>query len=196
MKLSIEILTYAPKADDSLIHPWLNELSAYGMKCEVHPDFSFSDSSGYLPIKLRLLKPTRQSFENVDFISGFELYVDDFDFAAFSASQKRPPRGLLNFLWPLKGRSSALTEEIEAILATCTKCLTFRFSPADLFELRLADMSSILLMELTRGIRFLPADNQWHYSKGDALSSLESIKEFESSLPEDGFSTHPFEKWR
>ena len=193
--MAIEIQVYAPKVDDLLVKPWLDRLLKLGMQCDIYPAFSFTNHQGYLPFRLHLLNPTRESFRIGNFLSGFELTVDDFNPGEFRASQQIPKRGLLSFFKCQSKTHTSLSPAAEAILNNCRKRLTFRFSPADVFELRLADISSIILMELSNGVRYLPSDNQWHHEIGFAEDSLSSIEDFERSLPEDGYATHPFEGW-
>jgi hypothetical protein len=194
--MALEVEMYLPKADDSLVKPWLDRLHQLGMSCELHPDFSFSDQRGYLPIKLRNLKPTRKEFEDQDFLSGFEFYLENFDFNMLPLQQTATPKGLGR----LFGKKSVALEyrigrDVDEILKACKWQLLFRFSPADIFELRLADLSSIILAELTGGLRYLPSESKWMKNQNFANTALESIEEFERSLEGGNYKSHPFEGW-
>jgi hypothetical protein len=194
--MALEIETYFSNIDDNIIEPWLSRLLDLGMRCELHPDFSFKTQSGYLPIKLRNLRPTREEFKGKDFLSGFEFYLDEFNIVSIPFQRVEPRKGLSSFF--VKRPSLAtfrISPDIDQKLETCKFKLTFRFSPADVFELRLADLSSIIIAELTNGIRYLPSDGEWMTNIDFAQTSLESIEEFERSLSEGGYQSHLFEGW-
>jgi hypothetical protein len=194
--VSLEVEMYLPKADDTLIKTWLDRLLQLGMQCELHPDFSFLSQTGYLPIKLRNLKPTRAEFENQDFSSGFEFYLEKFEIASMPFQQSAAPKGLGRLFGKKPSTSEyRVSQQVDEILRTCRLHLTFRFSPADVFELRLADLSSIILAELTDGIRYLPSEGEWMKNQDFANTALSSIEEFERSLEDGGYKSHPFESW-
>jgi len=195
--MALEVEMYLPSANDSLIQPWLDRLAELGMRCEFHPDFSFSSQNGHLPIRLRNLKPTRDEFKDRDFLSGFEFYLAKFNISEMLFKKPVKPSGLGR----LFGKKQAaaphrVSGEVDAILEKCNWHLTFRFSPADVFELRLADISSIVISELTNGIRYLPSDGEWMVNQNFAPVALASIEDFERSLEVGGYQSHLFEGWR
>jgi hypothetical protein len=57
----------------------ISELNKFEMTCEIYPGFSFSKHSGFLPFKFRLSNPKLDILKNKDLVSGFELYVEDFE---------------------------------------------------------------------------------------------------------------------
>jgi hypothetical protein len=47
--MSLEIQTFVPAVDDALIPRWISRMAELGMQCEIYPEFSFADQSGFLP---------------------------------------------------------------------------------------------------------------------------------------------------
>jgi hypothetical protein len=193
--MAIEIVTYAAHVDDSLVAPWLDQLLNLGMKCELHPDFSFESQSGFLPIKLLNLRPTRGEFNNILFLSGFEFYVDKFD-VEIEFPIVLPRRGLLNFFEKkAEEPNQRVNSEVDAKLLSCKWRLTFRFGSADVFELRLADLSSAILMNLTDGVRHIPEDSDWSIAPKLLHQIVEAVEEHERSLDVGTYQSHRFESW-
>ncbi len=77
--MSLDLNVYVKQIDDSIISEWIDRMNQFDMECEIHPDFSFTDHSGFLPFKIQLKNPKNQELKDKEFISGFEFYKADFD---------------------------------------------------------------------------------------------------------------------
>jgi hypothetical protein len=77
--MSLELRIYIKEISDNIIPKWIEKMNESGMSCQIHPDFSFSTHSGFLPFKLKLDNPINRQLIGKDLISGFELYIEDFD---------------------------------------------------------------------------------------------------------------------
>jgi hypothetical protein len=77
--MSLDIKVYTKILSDDLIPKMVKRLNDYEMVVEIHPDFSFKTQTGYLPFKFRLTKPQLSILNEKELISGFELFIDDFD---------------------------------------------------------------------------------------------------------------------
>jgi hypothetical protein len=193
-EMALETETYLPHANDALITPWLSGLREIGMQCELHPEFSFSTQNGFLPIKLRLLKPTRPEFDKHDFLSGFEFYSEDFLLKdSFEYAVKKGTfRGLF------RGFTSSRTyvsSTVDPILSKCRKRLKFYWGSADVFELRLSALSSLLLSRLADGISHYPADGIWYESSTSLTDELKQIEEYEAQIDKEDLKFHRFDGW-
>ncbi|WKJ90769.1 hypothetical protein QZJ86_01130 [Methylomonas montana] len=79
--MSLEMQVFAPSADDSLIPRWVERLNGLGMRCEIHPTFSFQTHTGFLPFKVEIEKPHHKELLGRSFLTGFEFYMREFDLA-------------------------------------------------------------------------------------------------------------------
>ncbi len=184
----LETLTFLRSVDDTLVVPWLEKLSDLGMDCELHPAFSFSSQRGFLPIRLGLRRPVRGLPTSTTYLTGFEFYLSDFELKT-----QFPTRagGLSRFF----GRKFRVSSSVDPILTRCTKQLTFRWGSADVFELRMASLSSLILAELGGGIRYYPADLIW-YERGEAIAEeLRDIEEYEAGRSDEDIQRHIFNGW-
>ncbi len=78
--MSLDIAVYTRHLSDDLIPKIQKRLNDFEMTCEIHPKFSFSDQTGFLPFKFQLTNPPFEKLRDKVLMSGFELYIDDFDF--------------------------------------------------------------------------------------------------------------------
>lgn len=76
--MSLEMHTYVPFVDHSLLPQWMARMQELGMNCAIHPEFSFESHTGFLPFKLQIQDSGHSELNGVDFLTGFEYYIDDF----------------------------------------------------------------------------------------------------------------------
>ena len=69
--MSLDLNVYVEKIEDEIIPKWINRLNQFDMDCEIHPDFSFNDHSGFLPFKIKLKDPINKELADKILISGF-----------------------------------------------------------------------------------------------------------------------------
>src|SRR5947209_5701752 len=79
--VSLEMQAFVPDVDDAIIPRSIARLNGLGMRCEVDPAFSFKDHSGFLPFRVSLERSTHEQLVSGDYLTGFDLYVRDFDLA-------------------------------------------------------------------------------------------------------------------
>jgi len=174
-----------------------------GMTCEIHPNFSFATQSGFLPFKLRIHDSAHQELNGVDFLTGFEYYISDFDFDVelkeFQEFQGEegtlPKRGMFSRLLGKKQPQIYATPKIDELLKQCQKRLTFRWGSADLFELRMATVSSAVLAEITGGISHYPPDGIWYDRSTAAVDAVSEARDYENSIKSEAVKVQRFERW-
>ena len=87
------------------------------------------------------------------------------------------------------------TPEIDTKLKLCSKRLTFLWGSADLFELRMATVSSAVLAEITGGISSYPADGIWYESPTATAEAVGEACAYENSVKKKDITVHRFERW-
>jgi hypothetical protein len=193
--MSLEMDTFVPAVDGGHIPLWLSRMRELGMVCEIHPGFSFDTHSGFLPFKLRIQDSSHADLNGIDFMTGFEYYISDF---SLEAEQKAllPRR---SFLGGVFGNKPALqpyaSPDIDQQLQRCSKRLQFVWGSADLFELRMATVSSAVLAEITGGVSSYPADGIWYDRSTGAIQAVSEARDYENSVKQEDMKLHRFEQW-
>lgn len=193
--MSLDINVYTKTLTDDLIPKIIKRLNEYEMKVEVHPEFSFNSQTGFLPFKFCFTNTKFNVLKNKDLISGFELYIDDFDLE----KEKQEFRPKQSFFERLLGKKQEEvyfeSAEIDKRLEECKKKLTFVIHSGDDFELRFAMLTSSILTELTNGVCFNCQEGIWYDNLKITETAFEEIKGYENSLEEDEINFHLFENW-
>jgi hypothetical protein len=194
--MSLDIKVYTRELSDDLIPKIQRRLNEFEMTCEIHPRFSFSNQTGFLPFKFQLIIPPFEKLRNKTLLSGFELYIHDFDFGN-ERKKVQPIPTLLDKLTGKKLLSRPLVNnEIDKRLKDCRKTLSFVWHAADSFEVRFALLVSAILTELTNGVCTYPADGIWYDNEGFVTKTWSEVKEYETiHLKERDLVFHEFEKW-
>jgi hypothetical protein len=193
--MSVEMDTYVPAVDDSLIPRWLSELKKLGMDCEIYPGVSLVSHSGFLPFKIRIHDSAHKELNGVDFLTGFEYYLDDFNLEAELEQQAPEPSWVGRLFGKKQQRQPYATVELDEKLKQCRKLLTFSWGSADFFELRMASVSSAILAEITGGVSSYPADGIWYDGPNTVAEMLAEAQAYENSLKGRDIKVHRFEEW-
>ena len=192
MGLSMNI--FLNDVDDSLIPQWLDEYKKHGMICEIHPEFSFTDQVGFLPIKLRLENPVREEWANKDYMTGFEFYMDDFDLNKELLARSPKPPFLKALFGAKRDTSPFVSAEIDEQLAKYKKHIALVWGGGDSFALRMATVSAGILAKLCNGLCAYE-DEVW-YDNADAMETLVSdAVAYEGGLSRREIETNVFESW-
>jgi len=193
--MSLDLNVYVKQIDDSIIPKWIERMNQFDMECEIHPDFSFNDHSGFLPFKIRLKNPKNEELKDKEFISGFEFYKDEFDLQK-ELESLQPKK---SFFQKLMNKSNEKVEyantEIDSKLADCKLVLTFNWGSHNSLELRMSSLSSAIISELTNGICSYPADDIWYDNKTIVEDAHKELLEYENSLKPTEWRMHKFEGW-
>jgi hypothetical protein len=193
--MSLNINVYTENLSDELIPKIVKRLNEFEMEVEVHPEFSFETQEGFLPIKFRLKNPHLEILKNKKLISGFEIYIDNYDFNAEKESLK-PKLTFLEKIFRKKQNEIEIEKpEIEKRLEKCKKSVNFIWHTGDSFELRFASLTSSILTELTNGVCTYPADDIWYENKNIVEEAYKEIKEYELTIKERDLLFHEFEGW-
>lgn len=193
--MSLDTNTYVPDINDSIVPRWLERMNGLGMHCEIHPEFSFLTQEGFLPFKIRLETSAHKELIGVDFLSGFEFYCRDFSLAR-ELKEMAGKRGIIGrLLGKTPPRPYWVNPEVDRRLRPCTKVLNFVWGSADLFELRLATISSAVLAELTGGVSCYPADNIWYDTATVVADAIRESQRYEDALRPREVQVHRFEGW-
>lgn len=190
--MSLEMHTYVPEVDDSLIPIWLLEMKKVGMDCEIHPEVKLASHSGFLPFKLRIQDSAHTVLNGVEFLTGFEYYVGDFSLK--TELEKRPRSGGIGKAFGNRSAAAPYaTPELDERLKKCSKLLIFSWGTADLFELRMATVSSAVLANITGGVSSYPADGIWY--DRTAAQAVSEARAYENSVKAKNVRINKFQKW-
>ena len=193
--MSLDINVYCKELSDDLIPKIVKRLNDYEMLVEVHPEFSFSEQTGFVPFKFRLTNPNFDILKDKELKSGFELYIDDFDLET-AKERLKPKPGFWDKLIGKKQTEIAFAStEIENRLVDCKKVVSFVWHADDSFELRFASLSSAILTELTNGVCTYPADDIWYDNKNIVDQAFQEIKEYEKTIKEKDLIFWTFDQW-
>lgn len=192
--MSLEIRLYVKGIDDAVIPTWLSKLNTLGMACEIHPEFSFSTHSGFLPFKITILEGSHDALLHKTYLTGFELSVDRFSLSEEMKPSKKPS-GLVKLLKRSEEHVYYASPEIDKKLTQCQNVITFTWGSADTCELRMASLASATLAQITDGVCCYPADDLWYHNDTIVQDMLEEVTEYEKSLNTHELSVHLFEKW-
>ncbi len=193
--MSLEITVYAKELNDALIPLIQKRLNDFEMSCEIHPGFSFADQTGFLPFKFKLTNPPFDILKTKELISGFELYIEDFDFETEKANVQHKPTLVERWLKVKQEDVPLVNETIDNRLKNCKKTATFIWHVADSFEVRFATLTSAILTELTNGVCTYTAENIWYENEGFVETTWQEVKDYENTLKERTLKFHEFEKW-
>lgn len=195
--MSLEFNVYVNHIDDSIIPKWIALMNQRDMRCEIHPDFSFENHSGFLPFKIELINPKNPILKNKEFLTGFEFYLDNFNFD-IDINPQVPENNILKkiFRKPKKEAACIGKEGIVEKLKDCNKVLTFTWGSVDTFELRMASLSTAIIVMITNGVCCYPNDNLWYDSETIYDDFYKEVIEYEDSLNPEDWRTHPFEAWQ
>ena len=195
--MSLDITVYCNSISENLVPKILERLNDFDMNVEIHPNFKFDqkNDTGFLPFKFRFKEPKFEILQNKDLVSGFEIYISDFDLV----EEKKQLTPKLTFFNKLLGKKSLLSEfapaKIETKLANCKKSISFVWHSSDSFELRFASLTSAILTEITNGVCCYPADDIWYENENIIEEAFKEIKEYESSMSESDLQFHEFKSW-
>ena len=193
--MSLDINVYTKDLTDDLIPKIVKRLNEFDMKVEIHPDFSFYDHNGFLPFKFIFKNTKFENLKNKELISGFEMYIDDFDLYK-EINQLSPKLTLFEKIISRKNKQMYFANpEIDKKLQKCNKVINFVWHSQDSFEMRFASLTSAIISELTNGICLYPAENVWYENNNLSYNSFLEINNFEDKLDENNIKFHLFESW-
>lgn len=194
--MSLDIIVYARQVNDDLIPKIVKRLNEFEMICEIHPEFSFNTQDGFLPFKFKLTNPQFEILKDKWLLSGFEIYIDEFDFHK-ELMNVQPKLSFWNKLINNKTAQKPLVNDIiDARLKDCNKSITFIWHGAESFDQRFVTLTSAILTELVNGVCTYPADDIWYENNGFVESTWAEIKDYENtSLNEKNLKFIEFEKW-
>jgi hypothetical protein len=183
--MSLEMHTYVPALDAALVAAWLRRLNELGMKCEVHPGIAWDSHSGFLPFKLQVQDSAHIKLNGVDFLTGFEYYSEPFSLESELESTRQADEMSASYSSP----------EVDRRLSSCRRRLVFCWGSSDMFELRMAMVSSAVVAEVGDGVACYPADGIWYDAGWTAERALGEARDYENSLKGRGLKYHKFERW-
>ena len=193
--MSLVLNVYIDEIDDQIIPKWIERMNEFDMECEIHPDFSFEDHSGFLPFKIKLRNPTNKDLEGRELISGFEFYKDEFNLQN-ELVQIQPKKTFLQKILNKKTETiDFVNPEIDSKLENCNWVLTFNWGSHNSLELRMSSLSSAIIAELTNGICCYPADDIWYDNKTIVEDAYKKSLEYENSLRPNEWKVHEFGGW-
>jgi hypothetical protein len=194
--MSLDIIVYTKQLSDDYIPKIVKRLNDFEMVCEANPDCSFNEQTGFLPFKFRLTNPPFPILKDKELITGFELYISDFDLED-EKQKAKPKQGFIDKLLGKKQPDNPLfTADIDNRLKESKKMVSFVWHVADSFELRFASLASAILTELTDGVCTYPADDIWYENENFVEKTWQEIKDYETTLlKERDLKFHEFKGW-
>ena len=195
--MGYELNLYLKKVDDSIISQWVGMLLDMGMRCEIHPDFSFDNQSGFLPFKIESANISIPNHDGIPFISGFELDIYDYTYNL----EKQQTDETLPFWKKVFGkRKGTETKDKAAAVAeqkirNSSKELVFRVSSQDVFEFPLSLYSAAIISSIEDGVIYDPQEDEYL----DNINILEKVKSevstYYDSLLQNQWNYHKFDRW-
>jgi hypothetical protein len=193
--MSLDIHVYASNLSDDLIPQIIKRLNDHDMVVEVHPDFSFTDQTGFLPFRFQLINPPFNISKDKKLSSGFELYLDDFDLQTEKKALNTEPSFFNRLLKKKKEEELFAPPEIEDRLKNCKKVATFNWHASDTFETRFALLTSAILTELTNGVCYNPQEDVWYGNKDIVENAYKEVLEVEQLFNAENVVYHEFTRW-
>ncbi len=194
--MSLVMNTFVSDIGDDVIPDWLKYFENAGMPCEIHPDFSFADQSGFLPFKLSLMSPAHEEWLGKSYLTGFEFFIDEFDLAKEIDRRTEKPSGLKRLFGAKPEPIDFISPEVDARLADCKRVMSFVWGASDTFEMRMATVSAAILAEITNGVCGFPAYDEWYENAGLVQKMADDARDYEASLKPREFRLEEFEAWR
>lgn len=193
--MSLDLQVFTKSLSDDLVPKIVKRLNDFDMVVEVHPDFFFSNQSGFLPFKFSFKTTPFKSLKGKELMSGFEMFIDDFSLQA-RKDELNPKKGFLGKLLTKKEPEVLFAPlEFEQRLKDCTKEVTFVWRAGNSFELRFASLTSAILTELTGGVCCYPADDIWYDDANIVQNAFDEAVQYEQSLAEEKLRYHEFDGW-
>lgn len=193
--MSLTMHVFLNHVDDALVPKWLTEFERVGMTCEFHPDFSFENQTGFLPIKLKLKDPVHEDWKEKHYLTGFEFYLDDFDIQKERQARTPRPSFLQSLFRSTPKPATFISEERDTQLAKYSKMITLAWGSGDTFGLRMANVSAAILAKLTDGVCSFQFD-EWYETAGSIEKLEQGASDYEAHLKPREFRTHEFDGWR
>lgn len=182
--MSYNLSVHIKGLSDNILHEWLSEIRKFNMDVQVHPEFSFSNHSGFLPFKIVNYDCPNKKLNNIELMTGFELYVNQIE-------GKTNKKSFISKLFEKKQHLSS----IERKLQEADTEVSFIISIQDSFEFRIGWYSATSLALICDGVL---TD---HY-EGIQLEGQELIRhaqriviEDERQIKEDEWKIHEFKNW-
>ena len=193
--MSLDLNVYVEKIDDQIIPLWMDKMNELDMECEIHPDFSFNDHSGFLPFKIKLSNPKNSELKGQELISGFEFYKEKFDYSK-ELEQIQPKRTIIQSVFRQKVNTRNLVNpEIDTRLSNCKWILIFNWGSNNSLELRMSSLSSAIIAKLSNGVCSYPADDIWYDNKTIVEDAFKETLVYENSLKSKEWKVHKFNGW-
>lgn len=193
--MSLDLNVFVKQIDDTIIKKWMEYMNQFDMECEIYPDFTFTDYSGFLPFKIKFKNTENEAFRDKEFISGFEFYKYEFDLEK-ELEAIQPKKNLIQRIFnkPTE-KVEYVNKVIDSKLADCKFILTFNWGTHNSLELRISSLSSAIISELTDGICYYPADDIWYDNKTIVRDAYKELKEYENSLKTTDWKMKEFDGW-
>jgi hypothetical protein len=129
--------------------------------------------------------PVRQ-YDGIEILTGFEIYIDEFDFGQYNESLEH---GSSN------GQETLDASVLVEILQRCRNRVTvvIHSNPTSVYRTGL--YFAVILAEVTDGVLYDPQAGEFLLAT-DAISSFaKEVSDYEQSVPESDWKLVPFDGW-
>lgn len=198
--MSYDLIVYLRNMDDGLIAPWMKKMAENGLICEFHPEFSFTAPSGFLPVKVRVLKSTVPELTNRDYLACFELYRDVYDHRknrdeSGLSVRCDEPSSFWSIVFPVTKESRPrFPLEIESILQKATIQITLFRGEGNPMEIITAWYAAATLCGLGEGLLYHPQERKYYHSH-EALKQARKVQKGIELLNVNFHRLIPFRGW-
>lgn len=182
--LSYDLSVNLKGLNDSIIPKWLSEIRKLNMNVEVHPDFSFNNHSGFLPFKVVIYDCPDRSLNNIELITGFELFISPLEESGKNGS----------FFSKLFRKQKPISS-IEKKLREADTEISFYISAQDSFEFRMGWYSAATLAFLCNGVLTDLQEGIQLEGKQLIKHAIEVVLADEKLIKKDDWRVNEFKEW-
>lgn len=184
MSYDLSVHLKSKNLNDNIISEWLAEIRKLNMDVEVYPDFLFSHHSGYLPFKVSIYDCPNSNFNNIELLSGFELFVNPYKY-------KNKKKSIISrILYKQKELSS-----IERKLKKSDTEIIIYISVQDSFEYRLGWYCAASLAKICDGILTDLQEGIQLESQQAIKYAYEQVIQLEKLIKDDEWRIYEFKEW-
>jgi hypothetical protein len=196
--MSYDLFVYLKDVNDQVIPPWKHGLRQLGFDCEFHPEFSFKDQSGFLPMKVQFLHPHLTLLRNRYFLTGYEMDVSDYHHQS-ATSELSMEQSVKQSFWDKVFKKNQSTpdeypENIAGKLEVSNTLLT-SYTGSSSMEMIMAWFTLGVLVSMLDGVLYDPQEGKYYDNHTIILQANKILYDLQST-PMDQWHLHEFKEWR
>ena len=173
-----------PKPGSNFIELWKQEMKKIGLDVEFHPNFDINNQRGFLPFKIVVIDSSfTNKYGNGEWITGFELYISDFDRQDFYSYYE--PEEL-----------KSIPNNVKEIYDNAELDFFFSVNPENnTADFRIGWYAAATLTKLYNGILEEAYSGKDFTAENVIETAISKTKKAEDELPEDKWNLNKFVGW-